>query len=225
MLNSSDVFGSAIVAMNFMAFTPSCGLRRHHERVDDRQVRARGPGMGTYPKSLPYPGTTGAYLAIVDTFVVSSDAKDGVNAMKFVTNHADPKASLAFNKVKGSVPFGMTSTCHHYPPTRTAASESLWKDRILLSITHGELMSTDFHTPCTTRYRGKREADAFIDTLQNSIEVQFAGRSRDEHDGPLFLVVTMKLDRLGGRSPRDYSRCARSSKTPVRIHAFPSTPR
>ena len=40
----------------------------------------------------------------MDTFVVSSDAKDGVNAMKFMETIADPKTSLEFNKVKGSVP-------------------------------------------------------------------------------------------------------------------------
>ena len=53
---------------------------------------------------VAYPGTSGAYLAIVDTFVVSADAKDGVNAMKFMETIADPKTSLEFNKVKGSVP-------------------------------------------------------------------------------------------------------------------------
>jgi glucose/mannose transport system substrate-binding protein len=40
---------------------------------------------------VPYPGTTGAYLAIVDTFVVSAEATDGVNAIKFLETIADPK--------------------------------------------------------------------------------------------------------------------------------------
>ena len=49
---------------------------------------------------LPYPGTTGAYLAIVDTFVVSADAQDGVNAIKFLETLAQSKTTLEFNKVK-----------------------------------------------------------------------------------------------------------------------------
>ena len=35
---------------------------------------------------------------------MSADAEDGVNAMKFLETIADPKTSLEFNKVKGSVP-------------------------------------------------------------------------------------------------------------------------
>ena len=68
------------------------------ELVANRSVEGKDFGY------VPYPGTTGAYLAIVDTFVVSSDAEDGVNAMKFMATIADPKTSLEFNKVKGSVP-------------------------------------------------------------------------------------------------------------------------
>jgi len=48
---------------------------------------------------VAYPGTSGAYIAIVDTFVVSAEAEDGVNAMKFLETIADPKTSLEFNKL------------------------------------------------------------------------------------------------------------------------------
>src|SRR4051794_14060602 len=128
---------------------------------------------------IPYPGTTGAYLAIVDTFVVSVDAKDGVNAMKFMATIADPKTSLEFNKVKGSVPIRNDVDVSSLPAYQRQASESLWKDRILLSITHGELMSTDFQQAfydAVSTFVQSRNTDAFIDTLQNSIEVPIAGR-------------------------------------------------
>ena len=73
--------------------------------------------------------TTGAYLAIVDTFVVSSDATDGVNAMKFMATIADPKTSLEFNKAKGSVPIRNDVDVSSLPAYQRQASESLWNTR------------------------------------------------------------------------------------------------
>jgi hypothetical protein len=93
---------------------------------------------------VPYPGTTGAYLAIVDTFVVSVEAEDGVNAIKFLETIADPKTSLAFNKVKGSVPVRDDVDVSSLPAYQRQASESLWHDKVLLSITHGELVPSEF---------------------------------------------------------------------------------
>jgi glucose/mannose transport system substrate-binding protein len=128
---------------------------------------------------IPYPGTTGAYLAIVDTFVVSVDAKDGVNALKFLETIADPKVSLEFNKLKGSVPIRSDVDVASLPQYQRQASESLFNDRVLLSMTHGELMSSDFQGAlydAVAAYGGSKNANAFIDTLQNSIEVPVAGR-------------------------------------------------
>jgi glucose/mannose transport system substrate-binding protein len=143
------------------------------ELVANRAVEGKDFGY------VPYPGTTGAYLAIVDTFVVSSDAEDGVNAMKFMATIADPKTSLEFNKVKGSVPIRNDVDVSSLPAYQRQASESLWKDRILLSITHGELMSTDFQHgfyDAVAAFVQSKNTDAFIDTLQNSIEVPIARR-------------------------------------------------
>jgi glucose/mannose transport system substrate-binding protein len=143
------------------------------ELVANRSVEGKDFGY------VPYPGTTGAYLAIVDTFVVSKDAQDGVNAMKFMATIADPKTALEFSKVKGSVPIRNDVDVSSLPAYQRQASESLWKDRILLSITHGELMSTDFQQAfydAVSTFVQSRNTDAFIDTLQNSIEVPIAGR-------------------------------------------------
>jgi glucose/mannose transport system substrate-binding protein len=128
---------------------------------------------------VPYPGTSGAYLAIVDTFVVSVDAKDGVNAIKFLETVADPKTSLEFNKVKGSVPIRNDVDVASLPAYQRQASKSLWSDKILLSITHGELMPTGFQQAvydAVATFVQSKSQDAFIDTLQNSIAVPIAGR-------------------------------------------------
>ena len=128
---------------------------------------------------VPYPGTSGAYLAIVDTFVVSVDAKDGVNAVKFLETVADPKTSLDFNKVKGSVPIRNDVDVASLPAYQRQASKSLWSDKILLSITHGELMPTGFQQAvydAVATFVQSKSQDAFINTLQNSITVPIAGR-------------------------------------------------
>ena len=127
---------------------------------------------------VPYPGTAGAYLAIVDTFVVSAEAKDGVNALKFLETVADPKTSLEFNKVKGSVPIRNDVNVSSLPAYQRQASDSLWHDKILLSITHGELMPSEFQEAiydAVATFVQSKNTDAFIDTLQNSIEVPVAG--------------------------------------------------
>ena len=128
---------------------------------------------------VPYPGTAGAYLAIVDTFVVSIDAQDGVNAMKFLDTVADPKTSLEFNKVKGSVPVRNDVDVASLPAYQRQASNSLWHDKVLLSITHGELMPTAFQQgvyDAVATFVQSKNANAFIDTLQNSVMVPISGR-------------------------------------------------
>jgi len=128
---------------------------------------------------VAYPGTSGAYIAIVDTFVVSAEAEDGVNAMKFLETIADPKVSLEFNKLKGSVPIRDDVDVASLPPYQRQASKALFSDKILLSMTHGEVMSTEFQQAlydAVASYASSKNADGFIDTLQSSIEVPVAGR-------------------------------------------------
>ena len=143
------------------------------ELVANRAVEGKDFGY------VAYPGTSGAYLAIVDTFVVSADAEDGVNAMKFLETIADPKTSLEFNKVKGSVPIRDDVDVASLPPYQRQASKALFSEKILLSMTHGEVMSTDFQQAlydAVASYASSKNADGFIDTLQSSIEVPVAGR-------------------------------------------------
>jgi glucose/mannose transport system substrate-binding protein len=139
---------------------------------------ADGASEGTDFGYVPYPGTEGAYLAIVDTFVASSAAKDGVNAIKFLEVVADPKTSLAFNKVKGSVPVRNDVDISSLPAYQREASAALWHDKILLSITHGELMPSNFQQAfydAVATFVQSKNSQAFIDTLQNSIEVPLPG--------------------------------------------------
>jgi glucose/mannose transport system substrate-binding protein len=158
--------------------TGQCAFLSMNDSVYGELV-ANGVAEGKDFGYVPYPGTTGAYLAIVDTFVVSAQAKDGANAIKFLETIADPKTSLAFNKVKGSVPVRNNVDVASLPAYQRHASESLWHDKILLSITHGELMPSQFQQAvydAVAAFVQSKSADAFIDTLQNAISVPIAGR-------------------------------------------------
>jgi glucose/mannose transport system substrate-binding protein len=142
------------------------------------ELVADGAAEGTDFGYVPYPGTAGAYLAIVDTFVVSADAKDGVNAIKFLETVADPKTSLAFNKVKGSVPVRNDVDVSSLPTYQRQASDALWHDKILLSMTHGELMPSGFQQAlydAVAAFVQSKNAKAFIDTVQRSVAVPIPG--------------------------------------------------
>jgi len=142
------------------------------ELVANRAVEGKDFGY------VAYPGTSNAYLAIVDTFVVSANAEDGVNAMKFLETIADPKVSLEFNKLKGSVPIRDDVDVASLPPYQRQASKALFSEKILLSMTHGEVMSTNFQQAlydAVASYASSKNADGFIDTLQGSIEVPHVG--------------------------------------------------
>ena len=142
------------------------------------ELVADGAAEGRDFGYVAYPGTAGAYLAIVDTFVVSADAKDGVNAIKFLETVADPKTSLAFNKVKGSVPVRNDVDVSSLPAYQRQASDALWHDKILLSITHGELMPSGFQQAlydAVAAFVQSKNAKAFIDTVQKSISVPIPG--------------------------------------------------
>jgi glucose/mannose transport system substrate-binding protein len=143
------------------------------ELVANRAVEGKDFGY------VPYPGTSGTYLAIVDTFVVSADAQDGVNSMKFMETIADKKTSLEFNKIKGSVPIRNDIDVASLPPYQRQASESLFNDRIVMSMTHGELMPSNFQEAlydAVATFKESKNQGAFIDILQNSIEVPVVGR-------------------------------------------------
>jgi glucose/mannose transport system substrate-binding protein len=65
------------------------------------------------------------------------------------------------------------------PAYQRQASKSLWEDKILLSITHGELMPSGFQQAmydAVATFVQSKNANAFIDTLQNSIAVPIPGR-------------------------------------------------
>ena len=119
----------------------------------------------------PFPGTEGNYLAIVDTFVAAKQARNGVNALKFLETVADPATMLAFTKVKGSVPVRRDVSAATLSDYQRGASAALWRDTVLLSMAHGELMNTAFQEAlyaAVKDYANNKNQRAFINTVQRA---------------------------------------------------------
>lgn len=116
-----------------------------------------------------YPGTDDAFLAIVDTFVVAKNAKNGYNALQFLSVIGSASTELAFATIKGSVPLRKDIDPSALPIYQRSAYQALTTGTILLSITHGELLSPQSQQAIydgVAAFAQSRSAKAFTDRLQ-----------------------------------------------------------
>jgi glucose/mannose transport system substrate-binding protein len=119
-----------------------------------------------------YPGTDGAFLAIVDTFVAAKNAKDGYNALQFLFTIGSAATELAFAKVKGSAPLRKDVDASSLPTYQQSAYQAMNTGTILLSITHGELLSPQFQQAMydgIAAFAQSRSAKAFTDKIQQTV--------------------------------------------------------
>ena len=92
---------------------------------------------------------------------------------------------------------------------------------------HGELMSTDFQHAvydAVACFVQSKNTNASSTRCRTRSRCQLSDDDRDEHDGPLFLVVTIKprLDRLLRPRPNS-SRCPEHPDGGrLCVHAFPA---
>jgi glucose/mannose transport system substrate-binding protein len=117
---------------------------------------------------VPYPGTDGTYVAVVDTFVRGARSPNARNASGFLSVLAAPDTQLAFSKAKGSVPVRTDVDVSSLTPYQRSAAESLRSDIVLWSIVHGEAMSPQFQQgfyDAVDTYVRSRDANAFRTTL------------------------------------------------------------
>ncbi len=119
-----------------------------------------------------YPGTDGAFLAIVDTFVVARNAKDGYNALQFLSAIGSASTELAFAKVKGSAPLRKDIDPSSLPAYQQSAYQAMNTGALVLSITHGELLSSQFQQSIydgVAAFAQSRSAKAFTDKIQQAM--------------------------------------------------------
>ncbi len=138
----------------------------------DGELVAAGAQEGTDFGAVTYPGTDGLFTAVIDTFVLSSKTANAANGLSFLSAAADPTTSLAFNKLKGSVPVRQdvdVSTLSNY---QQAAAKALREGTVLLSIAHGEVLAGRFQEGIyngVSAYKSSRDAGAFTRALQNAV--------------------------------------------------------
>jgi glucose/mannose transport system substrate-binding protein len=131
-----------------------------------------GVREGTDFGYLPYPGTAGQFLAVVDTFVVAKNAKDLQNAMAFLSTIASKPTQLAFSKQKGSVPARRDVDVSTLPPYQRSSAKAYLDGTILLSIVHGEAMDPQFQQgfyDAVSTFARSRDVNAFNEVLRNAV--------------------------------------------------------
>jgi glucose/mannose transport system substrate-binding protein len=136
------------------------------------ELVAGGAADGRDFGSVPFPGTGGGYLAVVDVFVAATKAKNARNALAFLSGISRPATQVAFNRAKGSVPVVRGVDLSGLTAYQRSASRSLWTSPVLLSVAHGEAMSPEFQEgfyDAVSTYVRTRDPGAFATYLEDAV--------------------------------------------------------
>jgi glucose/mannose transport system substrate-binding protein len=124
---------------------------------------------------VPYPGTDGTYVAVVDTFVRARQSANARKASEFLAVLSSPDTQLAFSKAKGSVPIRTDVDVSSLTPYQQSAAKALRSGIVLWSIVHGEAMRPQFQQgfyDAVATYVRSRDAKAFRATLTDAMRRQ-----------------------------------------------------
>ncbi|MFZ0877514.1 MAG: ABC transporter substrate-binding protein, partial [Pseudonocardiaceae bacterium] len=124
---------------------------------------------------VPYPGTDGTYVAVVDTFVEARQSENARKASEFLAVLGSPDTQLAFSKAKGSVPIRTDVDVSSLTPYQQSAAKALRSGTVLWSIVHGEAMRPQFQQgfyDAVATYVRSRDAKAFRTTLTDAMRRQ-----------------------------------------------------
>jgi glucose/mannose transport system substrate-binding protein len=136
------------------------------------ELAAAGAREGRDFGATAFPGTEGSFLAVVDTFVAATKAKNAKNALAFLGDIGRPATQLAFHRAKGSIPVVRDVDVSSLTAYQRAASKAFWHSPVLLSIAHGEAMSPAFQEgfyDAVTTYVRTRSADSFAADLEKAV--------------------------------------------------------
>jgi glucose/mannose transport system substrate-binding protein len=124
---------------------------------------------------VPYPGTDGTYVAVVDTFVRARQSDNARTASDFLAVLGSPNTQLAFSKAKGSVSVRTDVDVSSMTPYQQSAAKALRSGTVVWSIVHGEAvrpqLQQGFYDAVATYVRS-RDAKAFRTTLTDAMRRQ-----------------------------------------------------
>jgi glucose/mannose transport system substrate-binding protein len=136
------------------------------------ELVAAGAVEGQQFGVLPFPGTDGAYVAVVDTFVRGADPANARNGSDFLATLADPDTQLEFSRAKGSVPVRTDVDVSSLTPYQRSAAQALRSATVLWSIVHGEALRPQFQQAfydAVATYVRSRDAGAFRSALLDPV--------------------------------------------------------
>jgi glucose/mannose transport system substrate-binding protein len=136
------------------------------------ELLADGAREGKQFDGVPFPGTDGSFLAVVDVFVAATKAKNAKNALAFLSGIDQPATQLAFSRDKGSIPVVRDVDVSSLPAYQRASSKAFWASPVLLSVAHGEGITPLFQEAlydAVFSYVRTRDPGAFADDLYNAV--------------------------------------------------------
>lgn len=150
-----------------------CGFLSMNDSVYGELRRAGVVGgSNDAVRAVPYPGTQASYLSVVDTFVLAKGAKNPRNGRLFLGVMAEAANQTAFSREKGSVPVRSDADLAPLSPYQRQAATALRSGQVLLSVTHGELVSPQLEQgfyDAVAAYASSRNADAFNRALIDAV--------------------------------------------------------
>jgi glucose/mannose transport system substrate-binding protein len=151
-----------------------CGFETMNDSAFGELVNAGAVDGQTFGE-VPYPGTDGTYVAVVDTFVQARQSGNARNASDFLAVLGSPDTQLAFSKAKGSVPIRTDVDVSSLTPYQRSAAAALRSGTVLWSIVHGEAMRPQFQQgfyDAVATYVRSRDAKTFRTTLTDAMRRQ-----------------------------------------------------
>lgn len=133
-----------------------------------RAAEGQAPPVG----QTSFPGTKAWYLGVIDTFVAARQSQDLPLALDLLRVMATPETNLAFNRIKGSVPLRKDVAIDGLSPYQQQAARDLREGRLLLSLTHGELLGPQLQQGLfegVRRFAASRDPAVFGDALRRAV--------------------------------------------------------
>lgn len=136
------------------------------------ELRSSGASPGTDFGTVAFPGTGGTFLAVTDVFVAAKKAKNPKNALAFLEGISGVPTQVKFSKAKGSVPVLKDVPVSSLSAYQRQASKTFWSAPVLMSLTNGELLDSQFQLGLFTAVRNfadSGDADGFLKDLEQAV--------------------------------------------------------
>jgi len=123
-----------------------------------------GAKDGTDFGYVPVPGTSGDFIAIVDSFVVAKAGKNQANAMKWVKSITTVKSQQDFNLQKGAIPVRTDVPMDAFPPYQRQSAADFKSGELIWGLASGEVGSPSFvqaYGQAITVFNGNHDVNQF----------------------------------------------------------------